>query len=314
VELAIKGRSTLSLGSNLIPKVLVQRLYSLFLNWSLFAFLCSNNASTQKIKPKSFSILSVIRQKHVTSLRCPSLRHRAKVTQLLRRCEAVANRLQRSRCKIWLAWDSNFKPDDWMVGPLGNVASPFRPTTLQSGSCTTIMRRRDYLSGKDHIRRSPKGGGRHRLGGPDKGYVEEELFCIQRIATLNKHLIVVMVWLHWTINQSASLNDRRLRSLLEKKRPQSGGRGFIQFGQGGGVLKCGRPHLLGAKNSDFLKFTLCPHGQGGRGHFVRTSFMDGPKSQSIFPCLGSISRSPQHGLVSANARKYRRMFNCSVPV
>jgi len=51
--------------------------------------------------------------------------------------------------------------------------------------------------------------------------------------------------------------------------------------------------LSGANTSDFFKFMVCPHGQGGRGlsqcehfvdsrwglifrDFVRTSFMDGP--------------------------------------
>jgi len=36
--------------------------------------------------------------------------------------------------------------------------------------------------------------------------------------------------------------------------------------------------LLDAKNSDFLKFMVCPHGQGGRGSifldFEQTTFMN----------------------------------------
>jgi len=41
------------------------------------------------------------------------------------------------------------------------------------------------------------------------------------------------------------------------------------FGQGG-FFKCGRPHFLMQKTSDFSKFMVCPHGQGQLsqlGHF-----------------------------------------------
>jgi len=59
-----------------------------------------------------------------------------------------------------------------------------------------------------------------------------------------------------------------------------------------GFFICGRLHFLMQKNFDFLKFMVCPHGQGGvepvrtffgqegRGSIfhdsVRTSFMDDP--------------------------------------
>jgi len=66
------------------------------------------------------------------------------------------------------------------------------------------------------------------------------------------------------------------------------------FGQGGkGLFRCGRPHFLvqKPKTSDFSKFIVFPHGQGGLnqcGHFsdkrgggsffrnfMQTSFIDG---------------------------------------
>jgi len=61
------------------------------------------------------------------------------------------------------------------------------------------------------------------------------------------------------------------------------------FGQGGsGILQMRTPHFLVQKRSNFSKFLVCPHGQGGWGSsdilrrrmsifrdFVRTSFMDG---------------------------------------
>jgi len=38
------------------------------------------------------------------------------------------------------------------------------------------------------------------------------------------------------------------------------------FGQGGkGFFRCGRPHFLAQKTSDFLKFMVCPRGKGGGG-------------------------------------------------
>jgi len=42
------------------------------------------------------------------------------------------------------------------------------------------------------------------------------------------------------------------------------------YGQeGGGFFICGRPHFLAQKILDFLKFMVCPHGQGGRGELSR---------------------------------------------
>jgi len=73
-----------------------------------------------------------------------------------------------------------------------------------------------------------------------------------------------------------------------------GGRRFVRCRHFAdkGVFRCGSPHFLVQKASDFSKFTVCPHGQGERelsqcGHFsvmerlifcdfVRMSFMDGP--------------------------------------
>jgi len=53
-----------------------------------------------------------------------------------------------------------------------------------------------------------------------------------------------------------------------KRRPQSGGRRFVQFGhfadKGEGGLQMHSPQFLAQKTSDFLKFMVCPHGQGGR--------------------------------------------------
>jgi len=64
--------------------------------------------------------------------------------------------------------------------------------------------------------------------------------------------------------------------------------------KGEGFFRCGRPHFLAQKTLDFLKFIVCPHGQGGGRSgqcgqgvgsifrdFVRTSFMDGPLAISI---------------------------------
>jgi len=64
---------------------------------------------------------------------------------------------------------------------------------------------------------------------------------------------------------------------------------------GRGFFRCGCPHFLVQKNSDFSKFLVCPHGQEGGGlsqcgyfvnkgrgvnfrDFVRTSVMYGPLS------------------------------------
>jgi len=46
------------------------------------------------------------------------------------------------------------------------------------------------------------------------------------------------------------------------------GEGFVQcghFSDKRGFFRCGRPHFLVQKTSDFLKFMVCPHGQGGKG-------------------------------------------------
>jgi len=68
------------------------------------------------------------------------------------------------------------------------------------------------------------------------------------------------------------LEKRKTLGTVHNRRPQSGRRFFIQCkpfsdkGEGE-VLQMSTSVLLGAKNSDFLKFMVCPHGQGGRGQF-----------------------------------------------
>jgi len=58
---------------------------------------------------------------------------------------------------------------------------------------------------------------------------------------------------------------------VHKRRLQSGEEGnFVQYWHfadkgGGGFFRCGRPHFLAQKTSDFSKFMMCPHGQEGRG-------------------------------------------------
>jgi len=52
---------------------------------------------------------------------------------------------------------------------------------------------------------------------------------------------------------------------VHKRPPQS--EGFVQCGhfadkEEGGFFRCGRPHFLAQKASDFYKFIVCPHGQG----------------------------------------------------
>jgi len=71
---------------------------------------------------------------------------------------------------------------------------------------------------------------------------------------------------------------------VHRKRPQSGG--FIQCGQGG-FFRCGRSHFLVQKNSEFCEIYGVSAVEGSlsadeggsifRG-FVRTSFIDGPKT------------------------------------
>jgi len=70
---------------------------------------------------------------------------------------------------------------------------------------------------------------------------------------------------------------------VHKRRPQPGGGGFIQCGQGGrGFFRCGRPQFLAQKNSGFFEIydvTARTRGRGlsqcghfadkGRGHFSR---------------------------------------------
>jgi len=63
---------------------------------------------------------------------------------------------------------------------------------------------------------------------------------------------------------------------VHKRRPQSGWRGVCPVrtfcGQGWrGFFRCGRPHFLVQKTSDFSKFMVYPHGQGRLsqcGHFA----------------------------------------------
>jgi len=58
--------------------------------------------------------------------------------------------------------------------------------------------------------------------------------------------------------------------------------GFVQCGhfadkRGVGVLQLRTSALFGAKNSDFSKSMVCPHGQGGRGvNFSRFFFYGRP--------------------------------------
>jgi len=68
---------------------------------------------------------------------------------------------------------------------------------------------------------------------------------------------------------TCELVKRESLGAVYKMRPHSVGRWFCPlqtfFGQGGGrVLQMHKFVLFGAKNSDFLKFMLCPHGQDGR--------------------------------------------------
>jgi len=78
-----------------------------------------------------------------------------------------------------------------------------------------------------------------------------------------------------------------------KRRPQSGGRGLVQCGQGA-VIQMRTSALFGAKNFGFFEIngvsartrdegsfepvrTFCGQGEGSIFHdFVRTSFMDDP--------------------------------------
>jgi len=40
---------------------------------------------------------------------------------------------------------------------------------------------------------------------------------------------------------------------------------ILRITHGEGFFRCGRPHFLMQKTSDFSKFMVCPYGQGGRG-------------------------------------------------
>jgi len=49
-----------------------------------------------------------------------------------------------------------------------------------------------------------------------------------------------------------------------------------------GVLKMQTSALFGAKTSDFSKFMVCPHGQGGGDEPVRTFFGQGERGSQFF--------------------------------
>jgi len=91
--------------------------------------------------------------------------------------------------------------------------------------------------------------------------------------------------IHKVYVKGLSIKDVRSRGV--------GGGEVVQCGhEGRGVFRCGRSHFLVENITDFLKFMVCPHGQGGWGlsqcghfadkggrgsichNFVRTSFMD----------------------------------------
>jgi len=56
-----------------------------------------------------------------------------------------------------------------------------------------------------------------------------------------------------------------VRRGCHKRRPQSGGREFVQRRRFAtrGFFRCGRPHFLAHLTSDFSKFMVYTHGQGG---------------------------------------------------
>jgi len=70
-----------------------------------------------------------------------------------------------------------------------------------------------------------------------------------------------------------------------------GRRGFAQCGhftgkEGGGSSDVdGRPHFLATKTSDFSKFIVCPHGQGGRGLSQCGNFVDNGRGGQFFEIL-----------------------------
>jgi len=59
--------------------------------------------------------------------------------------------------------------------------------------------------------------------------------------------------------------------VVEVIKGRSQGEGVVQCGHLAnkgergwvGFFRCGRPHFLALKTSSFLKFMMCPHGQGG---------------------------------------------------
>jgi len=63
-------------------------------------------------------------------------------------------------------------------------------------------------------------------------------------------------------------------------------RGVVQCGQEGRrFFRCGHPHFLGQKISDFLKFMVCPHGQEGKGGEVEPVRAMGEGDAILCGCL-----------------------------
>jgi len=59
------------------------------------------------------------------------------------------------------------------------------------------------------------------------------------------------------------VHNAMLLGAVRNRRSQSG-EGGLSSADKGGFFRCGRPHVLVQKTSDFLKFMVCPHRQGKR--------------------------------------------------
>jgi len=60
----------------------------------------------------------------------------------------------------------------------------------------------------------------------------------------------------------------------------------------GGFFRCGRPHILMQKTSDFSKFMVCPHGQGGRGFEPVRTFCEQGDQFFAFMCRRPLWMAP----------------------
>jgi len=113
---------------------------------------------------------------------------------------------------------------------------------------------------------------------------------------------------------------------VHKGRSQSEGCPVRTFCGQGRFFRYGRPHFLVQKTSNFSKFMLCPHGQGGKGmsqcgqegrgsifcDFVRTSCMDAPNVTMLISQTYAKKKKKKTSTLLVNKHTLRRLRSAAL--